>query len=320
MIQAFKNYEVKLEVFEGPLDLLVYLVQKSELSPKDIPISHITDQYLEYIDQVGIDNLSYAGEFLVMASRLMRLKARELLPPEDKNELEEMEYELDKAALLEQMMEHQKFKEAANFYRHLESRNVGVHFRGSREKIEKKKKEATPLPLDLFEPGIYELLTAYTTAIKNKKRANIHQIEIDDVTIENQIKKMQQLLRAEHKFLFESLFKTDPRQIVIVVTFMALLELTKMNDIYLQQHISHGPIWIYRKNTEDPIKHLAPKDMDYIETPDFQDGLVDFIKGDILEKNDNTEFEVLIRELEESTHTAKETRAKYAEKKEQPTK
>src|SRR5260221_33930 len=110
------EYEVKLGVFEGPLDLLLYLVQKNELDPRQIQISVITDQYLASLDTgrgtPGIKDmtLANAGEFLVMAARLMRLKARELLPADQKDELEEMEYELDRQALIQQMLEYQKFK------------------------------------------------------------------------------------------------------------------------------------------------------------------------------------------------------------------
>src|SRR6187549_425469 len=107
--QIESEYEVKLGVFEGPLDLLLYLVQKNELNPREIQISAITDQYLAYIDTIKDMNLANAGEFLVMAARLMRLKARELLPADQKDELEDMEYELDRQALIQQMLEYQKF-------------------------------------------------------------------------------------------------------------------------------------------------------------------------------------------------------------------
>ena len=128
------GYEVKLPVFEGPLDLLLYLVEKSELDPKDIPIAVITDQYLEHLKGLEKTDLGEAGEFLVMASRLMRLKARELLPAEDKDPLEEMEYLLDRQALLAQMLEYRKFKEAARSLRDGESRNFGALPRGRSER------------------------------------------------------------------------------------------------------------------------------------------------------------------------------------------
>ena len=127
------EYEVKLGVFEGPLDLLLYLVQKNELNPREISIATITDQYLKYIDGIEKMNLSNAGEFLVMAARLMRLKARELLPADQKDELEEMEYELDRQALIQQMLEYQKFKEAARVLRTFEGRNFGAFARGREE-------------------------------------------------------------------------------------------------------------------------------------------------------------------------------------------
>src|SRR3954463_8249123 len=150
------EYEVKLGVFEGPLDLLLYLVQKNELDPRQIQISVITDQYLAYIDTIKDMNLANAGEFLVMAARLMRLKARELLPADQKDDLEEMEYELDRQALIQQMLEYQQCKEAARGWRNHESRHFGAYGRGRPETADEKNE--TELE---EEAGVFDLLAAF---------------------------------------------------------------------------------------------------------------------------------------------------------------
>src|SRR5215217_7010142 len=150
------GYEVKLPVFEGPLDLLLYLVEKNELNTKDISISAITDQYLAHLQLLEKMNLGEAGEFLVMAARLMRLKARELLPAEDKDDLEDMEYLLDRQALIAQMLEYQKFKEAARSLRTIEAKHFGAFPRGRSEKPGGGGDEDE----EDGEAGVYDLLAA----------------------------------------------------------------------------------------------------------------------------------------------------------------
>jgi chromatin segregation and condensation protein Rec8/ScpA/Scc1 (kleisin family) len=295
-MEEVKTYEVKLEIFEGPLDLLVYLVQKNELDPKDIPIAVITDQYLEYLENIGIKNLSHAGEFLVMASRLMLLKAHELLPEDEKDEMEDMELDLDKEALIQQMLEYQKFKEASKYLKHLELRNYGAFPRGKKERQlqEKQLKE-----MDIFEAGIYELLVAFSNAIKHKREISTHNIEIDDVTIENQMEKIIHMLISNQHFHFEEIFQDDARKIVIVVTFMAILELSKLNKIHAQQFHQYGPIWIYgeRRSTER-IWETKPLDMAFSEDVACRPGLVKIVQGEILKKKQENELERILGEVD----------------------
>ncbi|MFC1585775.1 segregation and condensation protein A [Fibrobacterota bacterium] len=290
------KYEVKLDLFEGPLDLLVYLVQKNELDPRDIPIALITDQYLEYIENIGINNLSQAGEFLVMASRLMLLKAHEMLPSEEQDEIEDMEYDLDKEALIQQMLEHQKFKEAAKYIKHLESRNFGTFHRGIKDKPDQR--EAVPEE-QTFEAGIYELLMAFSKAIESSRSVLTHQVEIDDVTIENQMKRIQNMLLQDPHFQFEDIFKQDPRNLVIVVSFMAILELGKLNEIHTQQFGLFAPIWIYgERRSFQRIQETKPVDMEIIEQDEFKPGLAKLIKQRVLEQKQENELERILGEME----------------------
>jgi len=295
-MEIIENYEVKLDIFEGPLDLLVYLVQKNELCSTDIPISLITDQYLIYVEGIGIDNLSNAGEFLVMASRLMLMKAHELLPNDEKDEIEDMEFDLDKESLIQQMIEHQKFKGAAKFLKHLEVRNFGVTPRGVKEKLPQEKIFSEE---DTFEAGIYELLTAYANAIKSRKNAPVHQVEIDDVTIENQIKKFQHYASDHPKFHFEEFFQDDPRNIVIVVSFMALLELCKLDEFHVQQYQTFDTIWVYcRKTNTEQLLELGPRDMEFSSLGPFNPGLVEYLQEDILKHKQENTLEQLLGEID----------------------
>src|SRR3954468_8115889 len=176
------EYEVKLGLFEGPLDLLLYLVQKNELDPRQIQISVITDQYLVYMDTIKEMNLANAGEFLVMAARLMRLKARELLPADQKDELEDMEYELDRQALIQQMLEYQKFKEAAPALRNFGGRHFGAFGRGLPDSPDADK----PGELE-EEAGVFDLLSAFRNVVLQRPRPPVHEVEVDDVTIEDRM-------------------------------------------------------------------------------------------------------------------------------------
>ncbi len=302
-MEITEGYEVKLEIFEGPLDLLVFLVQKSELDPCEIPIATITDQYLEYMKQLEQHNLSSAGDFLVMASRLMQLKARELLPAEERDEMDEMELELDKNTLIEQMMEYQKYKEASKFLKHLEARNFGAFSRGHREVMHKEKSNPD---LAEQEAGIYELMAAFSNAIRNRKKPKFHEVEIDDVTIQNQIKYLQDYISEHPRCHFDEVCESDPRRIAVVVLFMALLELCKLEEIHVRQHRNYSPIWLYRRNNYPAHEPKPGKyEMDESQMPDFKPGLVTFLQEEIKRKKVEQSLDLILREMS-NLHTSEE--------------
>ncbi len=288
------DYEVKLGVFEGPLDLLLYLVQKNELDPRQIQISVITDQYLAYMDTIKDMNLANAGEFLVMAARLMRLKARELLPADQKDELEEMEYELDRQALIQQMLEYQKFKEAARVLRNHESRHFGAYGRGKPETGEEKD-EGEPEE----EAGVYDLLSAFRNVVLQKPKLPVHEVEIDDVTIEDRMQEVEIALTERGRSLFEDLFGNDTRTIALVVTFMAILELAKLDRIVFRQSHAMGPIWVYRKQKAADYEMELKTDESRLEPlPEFKAGLVEIVQEQIKKRAVKNALEEALRDLE----------------------
>lgn len=288
------DYEVKLGVFEGPLDLLLYLVQKNELNPREISIATITDQYLLYIDGIEKMNLSNAGEFLVMAARLMRLKARELLPADQKDELEEMEYELDRQALIQQMLEYQKFKEAARVLRNFEGKNFGAFARGREESDEDRKEEELE-----EEAGVFDLLAAFRSVVLQKPRPPVHEVEIDDVTIEDRMQEVEIALQERGRSLFEDLFPHDHRTIVKVVTLMAMLELCKLDRVVFRQSHAVGPIWIYRKARSADFEMELKVDEGHQDAlPEFKTGLPELIREQAKQRTAQTALEAALRELE----------------------
>ncbi|MDB5105009.1 MAG: chromosome segregation and condensation protein ScpA [Fibrobacteres bacterium] len=289
------DYEVKLGVFEGPLDLLLYLVQKNELNPREIQISVITDQYLLYIDTIKDMNLANAGEFLVMAARLMRLKARELLPADQKDELEDMEYELDRQALIQQMLEYQKFKEAARVLRNHESRHFGAYGRGRPDTGDEKTTEGELEE----EAGVFDLLAAFRNVVLSKPKLPVHEVEIDDVTIEDRMQEVEITLNELGRSLFEDLFANDTRTISLVVTFMSILELAKLDRIVFRQSHALGPIWVYRKQKAADYEMELKVDESHLEPlPEFREGLVDLIKEQIKNRTVANALEEALRDLE----------------------
>lgn len=293
------DYEVKLGVFEGPLDLLLYLVQKNELNPREISIATITDQYLLYLDGGlqggGVEklNLSNAGEFLVMAARLMRLKARELLPADQKDELEEMEYELDRQALIQQMLEYQKFKEAARVLRNFEANHFGAFGRGRADAPDEDKGEIEE------EAGVFDLLAAFRNVVLQRPRPPVHEVEIDDVTIEDRMQEVEILLNERGRSLFEDLFADDTRTISLVVTFMAILELAKLDRIVFRQSHAMGPIWVYRKQRSADYELELKIDESHLDPlPDLKPGLAQIVKEQVNQRTARNALEEALRDLE----------------------
>jgi chromatin segregation and condensation protein Rec8/ScpA/Scc1 (kleisin family) len=288
------EYEVKLGLFEGPLDLLLYLVQKNELDPRQIQISVITDQYLVYMDTIKEMNLANAGEFLVMAARLMRLKARELLPADQKDELEDMEYELDRQKLIQQMLEYQKFKEAARVLRNHESRHFGAYGRGKPEAADEKSEAELE-----EEAGVFDLLSAFRNVVLQKPKLPVHEVEIDDVTIEDRMQEVEIALNERGRSQFEDLFANDSRTISLVVTFMAILELAKLDRIVFRQSHALGPIWVYRKQKAADYELELKHDESHLDPlPDFKEGLVEIVQAQIKQRAVKNALEEALRDLE----------------------
>jgi chromatin segregation and condensation protein Rec8/ScpA/Scc1 (kleisin family) len=286
------GYEVRLPVFEGPLDLLLYLVEKNELDLKTISIAAVTDQYLAYLEELRKTDLGDAGEFLVMAARLMRLKARELLPAVEKDELEEMEYQLDRQALIAQMLEYQKFKEAARVLRTVEERHFGAFPRGRPERPEGSSREG--LAEADSEAGIYDLLSAFRSVVSQRPSIPVHEVEIDDVTIEDRMQHVETELLESGSRLFDDLFATDPRRIAKVVTFMAVLELCKLDRIGLRQNHALGAIWVYARDAAPPGNDETRVD----PLPEFKPGLVDWVQDQIRRRSARTALDEVLLQLE----------------------
>jgi segregation and condensation protein A len=236
-------YQVKLETFEGPLDLLLYLIRKNEVSIYDIPIALITEQYLSYIELMQELNLDVAGEFLVMASTLIHMKSRTLLPRPDPAQ-EDLVEEDPREALVRRLLEHQKYKAAAELLHERETLRSAQFMRPDASVAEAAGDDYEPeLEVDLFS-----LLAAFKGVLERANRRPRMVLPPEQITLED---RMHQLLArlSEHEACgFEELFEDgDGSRAFMIVTFLAVLEMIRLKLIRVFQSGSFGAIRVYKR-------------------------------------------------------------------------
>jgi segregation and condensation protein A len=224
-------YKIKLEIFEGPFDLLLFLIKKNEVDIYDIPIHEITEQFLEYIDLMKILDLEVAGEFIEMVALLMNIKARMLLPKPIG--ISDDEYEDPRTELVERLIEYKRFKDAAAEIGDFEARRRKLFSRKSFEKYFLKKEISTEEYLN--DISLFHLLLALKKALDNMPKITEHQVTRIDITIEEQTEYILSQLTKNEVLLFSELVKKMTERIVIIVTFMALLDLINKKQLTVKQ-------------------------------------------------------------------------------------
>jgi segregation and condensation protein A len=224
-------YTVKLDMFEGPLDLLLHLIHKNELEIANIPIALITEQYLEYIQVMKDLNLDVAGEYLLMASTLLHIKSKMLLPS-SRNEEEEEGGEDPREELIRRLLEYEKYKKAAQ---ELEGRPVldrNVFIRLAPAEAEKEETGEG----EKIEANLFELLEAFRKVLERAKPEFFHEVILDRLTVEEKVQEIISLLRKENRSIaFHLLFSDKASRREIVVTFLAILELVKTRQVRIFQ-------------------------------------------------------------------------------------
>jgi segregation and condensation protein A len=265
-----QEYEVQLELFEGPLDLLLYLVNKAEVSIVDISVSEIVTQYLQYLDMIRDLNIDVASEYLHMAATLIRLKARELLPQQEGEELLEEDGIYNREQLIQQLLEYKKFKEAAGTLKVFESEQFGSYVRGKAEVVET---TGGGDDVDLGNLSIFDILSAFKRILERAKDQVPefkHVVNIDNVKIDDKIEHILSKLSDAEEVPFEELFLGDYRKIVLVVTFMAILELVKMQQIRFRQEENFGPIFVLRQKNPPSMAGMTHPE-EHNEAPPHND-------------------------------------------------
>jgi len=236
-----KEYKVRLEIFEGPLDLLLYLIKKDEIGIYDVSIERITKQYLDYIGTFQALNIELASEFIVMAANLMYIKSRELLPQTQQPPEEDADEEDPRWELIRQLVEYKKFKDAAQFLGHQE---VAAHEFFA----------TNPEPPDLTAPppvagqvGIFDLIRAFQRVLKRfENTTDIREIVGDRFTVADKIEHLLDAIPVGGRVRFDTLFSGAASRVEVIVTFLAMLELMKLNHLQVEQEQLLGEIMVIR--------------------------------------------------------------------------
>jgi len=232
------SYRVKLEIFEGPLDLLLYLIKKDEIDIYDIPIARITEQYLAYLELMQELDISVAGDFLVMASTLIYIKSKMLLPPDPKADGEEDLSDDPRAELVERLLEYQKFKSAAQMLY-------------SRGEIESACYTRGPLETDGSNPEVsttlFDMLRVFREVLKRAEAQMEMEIARDEMTIAEKLAQIHAMLEESERINVRDLFEMSRSKRELIITFLALLELVKEWKIYLIQDEPFGDIFARRR-------------------------------------------------------------------------
>lgn len=234
------TYQVRLSSFEGPLDLLLHLIRRDKIDIYDIPISHITREYLAYIEIMQELELEVAGDFFVMAATLMRIKAQMLLPR--RTEMEEEEDPRDE--LVRNLLEYKKFKEAAQHFSEMEEdrRRVftrpGVPTAGSAE------------PDQTIEVTVFDLFGAFKKVLEELKKQVSYRVRRETVSVEERIETIREMLLERSEVLFTELFAGGFDRATVIVTFLAILELVRLGELVARQMSGRPDIWLYRPTSE----------------------------------------------------------------------
>ncbi len=247
------NYQCNLDIFEGPLDLLLHLIKEQKMDIYDISVAEITKQYLEYLDLLSELNLEMVGEYLVMAAELARIKSKTLLPaPETEEDALAAAGEDPRAELIRRLLEYKRYKEAAFELRQKEYDQQQLFPRNGELELEDTEQEL------LVEANVFDLLTAFQKVIKEKSFKKDYEIKITTLSVSDRISGILEVLNASESVAFNSLFTELNTKQEIIVTFLAILELMRMQLIRCQQVKQFDAIRIYcvvdRKTQEQILK------------------------------------------------------------------
>jgi segregation and condensation protein A len=231
------TYQVRLSHFEGPLDLLLHLIRRDKIDIYDIPISHITGEYLAYIEIMQELELEVAGDFFVMAATLMRIKAQMLLPRRAEIEGEE---EDPRDELVRNLLEYKKFKEAAQHFSEMEEDRRRVYTRPNVSIASSGEPEQT------IEVTVFDLFGAFKKVLEELKKQVSYRVQRETVSLEERVQTIREKLLERTEVLFTELFEGGFNKMEIIVTFLAILELVRLGELVARQMSGRPDIWLYR--------------------------------------------------------------------------
>lgn len=251
-------YTIRTESFEGPFDLLLHLIKKNEVDIYNIPIAAITRQYLDYLDVMQELNLDIAGDFLVMASTLIQIKSRMLLPLPPDEEIGEEEVEDPRAELVRRLLEYQKYREAAVtlVQRELLGRDTFVRDFAAPELAEIEPEQ------ERLEVELFELIEAFRRVLATVPEQTFHEVGAEGLSIADRINELLLLLQGTDAAVFENLFIGSATREQVIITFLAILELCRLNMVRLAQARSFGSIWVMPTLLDAAAEAVTEEDLD----------------------------------------------------------
>jgi segregation and condensation protein A len=249
------DYRVNLEIFAGPLDLLLYLVRKEEVDIYDIPISKITDQYIRYIELLKSLDINLAGDFLVMAATLMQIKSAMLLPKAEPDQYQDDDFSDPRKELIRQLLEYKKFKDAANLL-NAAADEQKERFPRPGTIVEQLKPDAEP-EIDIEQVSIWDLLEAFDTICRATGTVSDISSIKDDTPIDLYQIEILHRLQTEGSMTFERIFESRTNRVVMIGLFLALLELIREKLAWVEQ-ASDSSIFV-RSLTEEPAEQAVQK-------------------------------------------------------------
>jgi len=231
-----RDYEVQLPNFEGPMDLLLYLIKKNEIDVYDIPIAFILDEYMKYIDMMKVLNLNTIGEFLVLAAHLLYLKSRMLIPAV---KIEDNEIEDPRNDLVQKLLEYEQFKTAANELGNRESYYSAQYESANPSEGFEKKEEL------LLKISVFDLIKAFEGILKRTSDPAVKEILVSRISISDKISQIMEILEEKDSVTLNNIFFEINEKIEMVITFLALLELIRLKLVRVEQEKQFGDITIF---------------------------------------------------------------------------
>lgn len=240
-------YQVKLETFEGPLDLLLYLIRKNEMDIYNIQIAEITEQYIEYINLMKSFDLDIAGEFLVMAATLLQMKSEAMLPSGVISDYDEPL--MTREELVRQLLEYKKFREAAIALAYKEEIQRNIYSRAFLEPM----LEDFDLKEYKISVTLFDLLSAFSKVLMSMPKEQITEFSAETFTVQQKIDSIIDMLSKHGRIEFSKLLSELSTRLEVIITFLAILELVKRRRIIARQSQIFGSIWLYLNKTQESV-------------------------------------------------------------------
>jgi segregation and condensation protein A len=252
-----ENFEVKLPLFEGPFDLLLFFIERDELDIYDIPIATITHDFLNYVHHMETLNIEVASEFILVAATLMRIKSKMLLP---RPQLDEQGNEIDpREELVKHLLEYKKYKSVVDTFHKMEETELMKEKRGNLMKELKALAESTNVEAELQDVTIFKLMTVFEKVMKRfeaEKNKPVHQVIQYPYTVDGQKKYLRDELGKKQRLSFVELLSVFPTRIGLIFNFLAILEMLALQQISIQVGEGFNNFWVTQGEAQEESKSV----------------------------------------------------------------